>query len=286
MSFLIVDGMSILHNVAGPNTMLDRGYTFSFFSQLTATIRKHKGIQGVFVCWEGGPTRRKDISPDYKSNRKPIGELVYNEQACVQKLLKLVGAHQFTAPGYEADDVGASLVNLFPDVEMILYSNDKDWLQLVRPNVSLFQKPRAQAWKKDRRLITMKNFEEMVGWRDPKTYLLGMLAIGDAVDGIKGIAGIGPNPIHAYLHGGEVPQKKAELLDTFYADSPQMLLNKELIDLTEVRDLPMVITPGKPDRVACNAYLEELAFASVLRKFPEWFTTYEEAYLSADIFTV
>lgn len=283
MPTLIVDGMSVFRTVAGNAAHLDRGYTFSFFTQLTAAIRRFEAAP-VMVCWEGGYGGRDKVHPEYKANRRRTPDLIRDERAETQRLLTMLGVDQYVAPGYEGDDVVAFLANTLP-TECVILSNDKDVLQLVRPNVSVFQKVKLENGKMERRRITDRNFYDMTGWPSPSVYLLGHLALGDAVDGVPKLPGVGAPLIQLYHQGIEIAPAKQKKLEEFYAGSELYLKNKKLIDLTGIRELPVVVTKGElAPRTALN-FLEELRFASIVKKFPEWFHIYERA-TSADVPTI
>lgn len=283
MTLLIVDGMSIMRALAGAAAHLDQGYAYSFMSQVNAAVKKFE-VGGVAVCWEGGFEKRSALLPSYKSNRTYTPPLIQQERDKVKELLTALGAEQFVAPGHEADDMIALLANTLGDC--VIMSGDKDMLQLVRPGVSVYQKVRGAGQKSKKELITIENFQEKTGWPSPRVLLLGHCALGDDVDCIPKLAGVGAGIIHAYHLGMDIPAGKAEKLRTFYADSPQYILNRKLISLLEVKELEFVRTPGQWSLEKISGLLHELGFASILAKFEEWIAPWEKARLDADISTV
>lgn len=271
---LIVDGMSILRTVAGPATHLRNGYTYSFLIQVTSVVKKFKP-SGIFVCWEGGFTERLKIHPEYKIDRKPTPTVIREYRDHVKLLMKHLGADQIHAPGYEADDVGAMLANTLE--KAVLISNDKDWLQLVRPGVSVFQKTRREGKKNQKELITHDNFHEVTGFLNPQEYLKYHLAMGDGIDGVPGLPGIGSKTVIAYLTGLDMSETNHARLKEFFNGSPEYIRNKALIELTNVKELPLVVDPGSYDERACLNLLEELTFGSITKQFSQWILPYKEA---------
>jgi len=273
---LIVDGMSVFHSVAGPAAHLRNGYPYSFLIQVTSAVKKFKP-KGIFVCWEGGFSKRLEIYPEYKAQRTSNSEGVKQYREVVKDLMTHLGVDQLHAPGYEADDVGALLANNLENA--ILFSNDKDWLQLVRPGVSLYQRARRQGKKQEKMLITTDNFAEISGWSTPQEYLKAHIAMGDEVDGIPGVGGVGHATIHAYLTGVKIAPRLQTKLDEFYNGSLEYFRNKALIDLTSIRELPIQTVPGKYDERSVLNLLEELTFASITKQFHTWVLNYKDALL-------
>lgn len=272
---LIVDGMSVLHSVAGAAAHLRNGYPYSFLIQITSCVKKFKP-KGIFVCWEGGFSKRLEAYPEYKKDRPTSsGSVIQQARKTVQSLMKSLGADQIMADGYEADDVGALLANTVD--RAVLVSADKDWLQLVRPGISVFQKTRTTGQKREKILITHENFPKVTGFETPKMYLDYHLAMGDKIDGVPGLPGIGETTVTKYLMGMDIGEKMKERLDEFFAGSDEYHRNRALIDLTQIRELPVVMDKGEFDERSVLNLLEELTFASMVNKFPEWIRPYREA---------
>lgn len=281
MARLVVDGMSVLKTVVGQAAHLDRGYSYSFMIQLNAAVKK-LSPSGVDVCWEGGHQKRTALLPGYKSNRTGSGEEFRTQRQELQTLLSHLGVDQYVAPGHEADDMIASLVNNRPGTHVIM-SGDKDMLQLVSDTVSVYQKVRTSSKKSERQLITKRNFQEKTGWYNPATFLKAHCALGDDVDCIPKVAGVGVPMIHGYFMGMEIPPKKREILDDFFNNSPQYLLNRKLIDLTGVGPLEHEFTPGTWNEGHAFGLLKDLGFASIVAKFDTWIVPWYEACANADV---
>ncbi len=272
--------MSVFKTLAGGAAHLERGYAYMFLTQVTAAVKK-LSPRGVMLCWEGGFDERSALLPDYKSNREASSEHVRNERAEVQRLMRALGADQCFAPGKEADDAIASLANT--DGDCVIMSADKDMLQLVRPGVAVYQKVRGAGLKSQREVIDHQNFQDKTGWLNPAVFLEAHCALGDAVDQIPKLAGVGEKFVHLYHMGGEVPPSKRDKLDAFYAGSEQYRLNRQLIDLTQTRNLELVHNPGKFSDAEAYRLLTELGFDSLAAKYDQWVVPWEEATANADV---
>lgn len=274
-AILLVDGMSILKSAAGPVTHLTRGFCYSFLTQLTAAVKKLKPA-AVIVCWEGGYGGREKIWAGYKEARTGSSDSVQEQRRELQGLLPHLGVEQAKCSGYEADDVIASLANTLPS-PIVIFSNDKDFLQLVSDRVSVYQRPRMAGAKK-RELITPGNFEACTGYRDSKLYAMAQFALGDAVDGVPKVRGMTPVKVHSYLHDMHLGEKTRERMDeVFHGADAEYNRNRALMDLRSIRELsePLSITYGKLSAESCVNVLYELGFASIVAKFHEWFDAYE-----------
>jgi 5'-3' exonuclease len=272
---LVVDGLSVFHSVAGPAAFLTNGYTYSFVVQLTSAVKKF-GPEGIFVCWDRDSHKRRELHPQYKAQRESsMNEDKHKMLVDVQRFLTTVGATQLHAEGHEADDIGAFLANTLQSA--ILVSNDKDWLQLVRPGISVFTRCRVAGKKQEKKLVTVDNFAEITGWSNPEELVLGLCAMGDSVDNINGLQGVGELTVKKFFMGLSGSQVDGRLRE-FFAGDPLFLRNKQLIDLRHIRNIPgLVAGVGEFHEPSVKSLLEELTFASMLKNFPEWVKPYKEA---------
>jgi len=127
--------LDFLQNEAGRKT----GMEYGFLKLCEALQREFEGAD-IVLCWEGKNNFRKVIYPDYKGNRPPSSvRLEWDRVEELKNFLK----HPFInaeAEGFEADDVIASLVDHYKaEEEVIIWSNDKDMLQLIRKGVTVYK---------------------------------------------------------------------------------------------------------------------------------------------------
>jgi 5'-3' exonuclease len=280
---LVVDGLSVFHSTAGPAARLTNGYTYSFVVSLTSAVKKF-GPKGIFVCWDRKSKKRLELHPGYKADRpSSMNEDKAKMMEDVKRFLRVIGADQVWAEDHEADDVGAMLANTLGVA--ILVSNDKDWLQLVRDGVSVYARCQIAGRKAEKKLVTTHNFAELTGWNSPEHLVQGLCAMGDGVDRINGLEGVGEITVKKYLLGMSVGPVLQERLETFFAGDPLYVRNRKLIELRDVKEIPNLQADcGRFDERAVRSLLEELGFASMLKNFPEWVRPYKEAY--ADISTL
>lgn len=85
------------------------------------------------VCFDKSrsTTFRKELYEEYKSNRKKTPEPLKQQFILCEELLSKIGIPVFYHDKYEADDIAGSISKQFTELEKILVSKDKDYLQLV-----------------------------------------------------------------------------------------------------------------------------------------------------------
>lgn len=157
-------------------------------------------------CFDAGAhTFRNDLYPEYKANRgAPPPELV-PQFDLARELIEKMGIATAVCPGYEADDILATLTVRLRKAghEVVVVSGDKDLTQLLGPGVRIYNLAKDDWWHAAR-------VPELLGVRAEQ--VCDLLALtGDAVDNIPGIRGVGPKAATALL--AEFPD-----LDAVYAD--------------------------------------------------------------------
>jgi DNA polymerase-1 len=179
----------------------------TFRAMLKDYVDKYKPDQLVVARDAGRESFRHEIFPNYKSNRKAVPDGIAEQLSRFPAYLDSLGVPHLGCPNFEADDIAGTLCSRFSDTYQIyLATGDKDWLQLVNDRVSV---------------INSKN--ELMAPTDvavkfgviPEQVVEVLALMGDATDGIPGVAGIGEkiavaliqgwlNLEHLYDHLGEV----------------------------------------------------------------------------------
>lgn len=128
---------------------------------------------------------RNEFYPEYKANRElPPDDLAAQLTACRQ-LTKLVGFKSFASNRYEADDLIGTLAHKMRGIfNMIYVTGDKDLTQLVKPGDRWWNFSKNES--RDRKGVKQR----MGVWPEQVVDLLALM--GDAVDNIPGVPGIGP----------------------------------------------------------------------------------------------
>lgn len=142
---LLVDGNNLLMRaikVGTPLTASDGTPTGAFvlFAGMLSRYVRRTAPESVVVCWDGGAsTYRTALHPGYKASRvRPSSDEDGHSRLAfdlAQTFLHLIGMHQVSWLGYEADDLIAGYWRGAPG-DLAILSSDKDLLQLVGPTPS------------------------------------------------------------------------------------------------------------------------------------------------------
>ena len=145
--------------------------------------------RGVAVAWDTKPVHRKEIDAEYKSERRPMPDLLREQFPHFRPIVEAFGYRNLEFEGWEADDVIATLATRADEAEIktCVVSTDRDAFQLVSENVCLMMTPRGVA---DVHVYTPERVELRYGIRpDQVPDFIGLK--GDTSDNIPGIPGIG-----------------------------------------------------------------------------------------------
>lgn len=205
--YLLIDGLNLFfRNFSVINAVNSNGVHIGglggFFRSLGALIRTINPTQ-VYVVFDGvgSSNHRKNIIPEYKSNRnitritkhELFESLEEEDDSKVDQIvriiqyLKTLPVKTVSLPRVEADDIIAYLSDTLPtnqEDRVFIVSSDKDYLQLVSQQVIVYRPIEKEYYTED----TVK---EKFGV-SPHNFLLYKLLMGDNSDGITGIKGLGP----------------------------------------------------------------------------------------------
>ncbi len=126
--------------------------------------------------------RKEILEGTYKLGRKrhPDIQMMYDNEIVLIEIFESLGCKNIFPNVLEADDVCAWLSMVLPG-KSIIVSADHDLLQMVTPNVSVYNL---------KKMTTFKNFEEVKGMT-PKEFILYKAIKGDTSDNIRGVPGLG-----------------------------------------------------------------------------------------------
>jgi DNA polymerase-1 len=171
---------------------------FGFLNALMDLINNHKATH-LAVCFDTkDKTERHDDFAAYKANRQETPEDILAAVPDIKRMLKAFNIPIIEVPGYEADDIIGTLSvqasKAGYDVYMV--TPDKDYGQLVNDKVFMY-KPASGFSKAE--ILGVK--EILAKWDiervDQVIDILGMM--GDAVDNIPGIKGVGEKTAVKFL---------------------------------------------------------------------------------------
>ena len=148
-----------------------------------------------------GPTARNAMYEAYKEGRAPTPEAFKAQMPLILELSKALGFPLFIEDGVEADDLIASTASALEDegLQSIILSADKDLLQLLRGQIRMARPSKGIS---EFKFYDAESFKGEYGF-EPSAMADYLALVGDAVDNIPGVAGIGDKTARTLLadHG-------------------------------------------------------------------------------------
>lgn len=149
MNYFIIDALNLAYRAHNANYDLKTGagmYSgmfFGFVRTIFSLKKKYRGYK-FEVVWDRKPIHKTELLPDYKAGRASLPDTIFSQVSDIETFLENSGVDQFHCPNQEADDVIATLVERHSkeDGSIIVYSNDKDLLQLVKTGKVIVYKPK------------------------------------------------------------------------------------------------------------------------------------------------
>jgi DNA polymerase I len=131
-------------------------------------------------------TFRDELYPEYKAHRSPIPPDLCAQIPLVEELLAAFGIPSLSYPGFEADDVIATVAKAAAarGLDVFICTSDKDCRQLIDDRVRLYNLRKRVAFDREALLQDW-------GIRPDQVVDLQAL-VGDSVDNVPGVPGIGP----------------------------------------------------------------------------------------------
>ncbi|MBL8877760.1 MAG: DNA polymerase I [Phycisphaerales bacterium] len=253
--------------------------THVFFQQLLKLVKDRKPDYLIMVL--DGPDSALDrtkLYPQYKAHRDPAPEDLPIQERRIVALLETLKIPILRIIGHEADDIIATLAQRFaaPDRHVYIVSRDKDLEQLLSEHVSLYDP------FKDEVITPERLFAEKGWW--PHQAVEAQTLIGDPVDNVPGVAGIGPKTaaklIQQFGTAQEVVANADKLTpkqrENVLAFGPQMRITRTLVTLLRDLDFPFQLEPSRTSGLqwaALRPAFESLGF----RRLPDQLPRYETA---------
>ncbi len=225
------------------------------------------------VLWDGGlAEERMAALPGYKADRPPTPEGLEAQLPRLEAWLEAAGWAQMQREGTEADDWIGTYVHRAraADWPVVIASSDKDFLQLVDDRTGIFNPN-----DKSDKIWGPADVEAKTGV--PPSQIVDWLAlVGDSVDNIPGVVGVGPKKAADLLkrYGSidvlmqRVPEIKAERLRSELTGAAELLARNRLMvalncTLSGGPGLE-ALAPGNPDVARLGEMYRECGFRSLL----------------------
>ncbi|MEP4545511.1 MAG: DNA polymerase I [Saccharospirillum sp.] len=142
-----------------------------------------------------GPTFRNDLYEDYKANRPPMPDELRVQIDPIHTIIRAMGLPLLCVPGVEADDVIGTLAYqaTHSGCECVVSTGDKDMAQLVSEHVTLLDTMKNEK-------LDVASMTEKYGF-GPELMIDYLALMGDKVDNIPGVPGVGPKTALGLIQG-------------------------------------------------------------------------------------
>ncbi|HNE00815.1 MAG TPA: 5'-3' exonuclease H3TH domain-containing protein, partial [Plasticicumulans sp.] len=207
MTVLLVDGSSYLYRAfhALPPLSTARGEPTGAVRGVIAMLRNlvtRLAPSRIAVVFDAsGPTFRDAIYPAYKAHRPPMPDELRAQIEPLHALVRALGLPLLCEPGVEADDVIGTLARAATAAgeSVVIATGDKDLAQLVDARITLLD-----TMKRDGQETVLDHDGVIAKFGVPPAGIVDLLALmGDSVDNIPGVPGVGPKTAAKWLaeHG-------------------------------------------------------------------------------------
>ena len=260
---MLIDGNSLAYRAffALPTDMATASgqitnAVFGFTSMLINLWRDHQPDKVVVAFDRPEPTFRHRMVPTYKGTRDAAPDILRQQMGLVREVLEALAVPTVDAPGFEADDVIATLATEGRDAgdDVIVVTGDRDTYQLVEdPSVKVLYNVRGVS---DYKLYDEAGILDRTGVK-PADYVQYAALRGDNSDNLPGVPGVGEKTAAKLINtkGGidgifaSLDDLTPKLRENLAAAEEQVRSNAEVMLL--VRDVPM------------EARLEDLALGEI-----------------------
>jgi 5'-3' exonuclease len=294
---LLVDVLNLTHaaNANKPLTVgeLPTQAIYGFLRSLRLAVTSFPQLTPV--CLHDGRSWRHGVFEGYKASRNKtpttasehkmasLRQQVRPQLPYIRQALVHLGVRQVNAINLEADDLAGMMVrkSLAENRKVMLLTADKDWIQLVGPNVAWFDPIH------DTR-ITLATIEAKLGVKSPRAFLEVKALMGDPSDDISGVGGIGEKgakdlineygSVADFLNRSiedltvKLPKKFADLADS---NEKQEIFarNMRLMDLSHPsipKPADLRVNAGEFNPEAFMGFCDDLLFRSITGNFEDW----------------
>jgi DNA polymerase-1 len=198
---------------------------YGFVTMLRKLLAEHQPEYIAASFDLAGPTFRREMAATYKANRAPMPPDLAEQIPWVHEACEALGVPILTFEGFEADDVIGTLAQRAAGAgfEVAIVTGDKDFFQLVSDGIKVYNPRDEGSWYDE------AGVKEKFGV-SPARVVDVLALMGDAIDNIKGVPGIGEKgareliTAHGSLdllleHAADVPQKRYREALMAHADS-------------------------------------------------------------------
>lgn len=226
------------------STGIDTSAIFGFTNSLIELIRRERPSHLAVVFDVGQASVRTDDFAEYKANRSETPEAIKIAIPYIHRILEAMHIPYLGVEGYEADDV-IGTISCKAEKEgytTFMVTPDKDFAQLVTDKVKIY-KPSLKGSEIE--ILGVEEVKAKYEIEDPKQVIDFLAMMGDAVDNIPGLEGVGEKTAMKFLKEfgsienllANTDKLKGKLKEKVEASAERGILSKKLA--TIICDVPV-----------------------------------------------
>ncbi len=278
-SLYLIDGSSYLFRAYHALPPLSNskgvptGAVYGVTNMLLKIIRE-KGPDALVVVFDSpGPTERHERFADYKANREEMPDDLSRQLPYIYRVVEAMRIPLLMQPGQEADDLIGSVARQASaeGLRVTIVTGDKDMLQLVGPRVQVYDSMKEKVYGEP---------EVMERFGVPPDHVVEVMGLmGDAIDNIPGVRGIGEKTATSLIKQfgtieevlARLPEvKSGKVREILKSQAGQARLSRSLAQIRT--DLPVEanlerLVLQEPDHAALQALFRELEFTALQGAF-------------------
>ena len=249
---------------------LNTSAMFGFTNTLLEILKKEKPTHIAVVFDTAAPTHRHEAFEDYKAHREEIPEDIAISIPYIKRLVRCFNIPVVELDGYEADDIiGTFSVKAEQaGFETFMMTPDKDYGQLVTEHVHIYKPARLGNGAE---VLGVKEVCEKYGIERPSQVIDILGLMGDAVDNIPGVPGVGEKTATQLVQQfgtvenllANTDQLKGKLKEKIENNKDKAILSKQLATIHCEVPVPFVeedMALKDPDKDALTELFTELEF--------------------------
>ena len=259
---------------------------FGFLKMVLKTIATANSSKVAIIFDAGRKTFRNELYPEYKANRDECPPELVQQMPYFRELSKAIGLPVLEAPGYEADDIIATLTAklVAQNKDVVIVSGDKDLMQLVNEHVTIWDT------MKDKRYKAPEVVEKFGVGPAQVTEVLALT--GDTSDNVPGVDGVGPKTaaqlivkyndvegvisnIEGIKNDTEIRNRK-KIAETIEANLDQLRLSRRLVEVDSKVPLQEISGDGdNMDELLSKREIDAVHLGELFNRF-EFTTLFKE----------
>jgi DNA polymerase-1 len=194
---------------------------FGFANTIFSILKRHAPSHIAVVFDSAEKTFRHDLYPEYKANREEMPDSLIHQMGRIHELLEAMSIPVFSIPGYEADDILATMAGrLEKQIPVRIVSGDKDLFQLISDRTHVIRPGKGSSIDDE---VDAPRLQDRMGLASDAMVEFFALT-GDSSDNVPGVTGVGEKTALKLISEYGSLEKVYENVDNIRSESLQKKL--------------------------------------------------------------